>query len=162
MTEAQKLLKDFPDIYHILTNHMDEKKMRKTSERYYILSEIYKLNTHFDVDTLYKNLSDTTYRISRATIYNNLELFLECGLIVKHHFGQNLSLYEKSFGYKQHDHFICNQCQSIIEFCDPRLHQIKKSLEEILNVTVDSHSLYLYGKCSNEKCQKGIPQRKVK
>jgi Fur family ferric uptake transcriptional regulator len=34
----------------------------------------------------------------------------------------------------------------VIEFCDPRLHNIKKSIEEIFDVTIENHSLYFYGK----------------
>jgi len=50
------------------------------------------------------------YRVSRATVYNTLDLLVECDLVSKHQFGKNLAQYEKSYGYKQHDHLICTEC----------------------------------------------------
>jgi Fur family ferric uptake transcriptional regulator len=155
--DARKLAAKFPEVYKILNDFMMDKNMRKTGERYYLILKIYEQKDHFDAEKLYKVIQKEERNISLATVYNSLELFLECGLVIKHNFGQNLSLYEKSYGHKQHDHFICKKCKQITEFCDPRLYQIKKSLEEILNVKVDSHSLYLYGFCSNPKCKTVSP-----
>ena len=46
----------------------------------------------------------------------------------------------------QHDHLILSNSDEVIEFCDPRLHTIKKSIEEIFDVSIENHSLYFYGK----------------
>jgi Fur family ferric uptake transcriptional regulator len=67
--------------------------------------------------------------------------------VVKHHFGKNISLFEKAYEYKQHDHLICEDCGKVMEFCDPRIQQIRNKMGDILGFTVSSHSLNLYGHC---------------
>ena len=107
---------------------------------------------HFNVDDLYQQMRAKGQRISLATLYNCLELFLDCDLIVKHQFSQEGALYEKSYGYKQHDHLICTDCKRIVEFCDPRLHQIEQSAGNSLGFDILHHSLLLYGKCKSVDC----------
>ena len=57
-----------------------------------------------------------------------------------------MAQYEKSYGYKQHDHLICVDCGDVLEFCDPRIHQIKQTMGDLLKFDVVHHSLNLYGK----------------
>ena len=63
----------------------------------------------------------------------------------RHQFGQNQSHYEKSYFDKQHDHIIMTDTGEVIEFCDPRIQSIKKTIEEIFGIEIHNHSLYLYG-----------------
>jgi Fur family ferric uptake transcriptional regulator len=91
-------------------------------------------------------MKNKNYRVSRATVYNTLDLLLECDLVKKHQFGKNLSLYERSYGFRQHDHVICTDTNEIFEFCDPRIGAIQKLVEETFDITVTSHSLYFYGR----------------
>ncbi len=72
---------------------------------------------------------------------------VDSGLVIRHQFGKNISLYEKSHKRKQHDHVICKDCGKIMEFCDPRVQKIKESAEEVLGVKIDTHTLYFYGHC---------------
>ncbi|MFN5890615.1 MAG: transcriptional repressor, partial [Bacteroidota bacterium] len=64
--------------------------------------------------------------------------------VKKHQFGQNTSHYEQAYGYKQHDHLICNKCKKVWEFCDPRVQQISTTMGNLLKFTVSHHSLQLY------------------
>jgi Fur family ferric uptake transcriptional regulator len=94
------------------------------------------------------------YRVSRATLYNTMDLLLACNLVRKHQFGKNLAQFEKSHEFKQHDHLICTECGKVTEFCDPRLQNIKSTVGEILDFDVMHHSLNLYGVCSSCKSLK--------
>ena len=96
--------------------------------------------------------------MSRATVYNTLELLVNCDLVSKNQFSKNLAQYEKSYGYKQHDHLICVDCSKVLEFCDPRIQQIKSIMGEILHFKITHHSLNLYGKCDGacDKNKKSI------
>jgi Fur family ferric uptake transcriptional regulator len=144
----------------ILTDHLEVKQLRKTSERFAILDEVYSINGHFDIETLYVHMKNKKYQVSRATLYNTVEVLLECNLIIKHQFGKNQAMYEKAYMYRQHDHLICQDCEHVFEFCDPRLQQIQQMAGEILKFDIDRHSLTLYGKCQgiqkNGKCSHGF------
>lgn len=142
----------FEEIKNIFSAHLETKGLRKTPERFAILEEIYSRSDHFDAESLYTHILKKNYRVSRATVYNTLELLLTCDLITKHQFGKNLAQYEKSYGYKQHDHIICVDCKKVVEFCDPRIQQIQSMMGDLLNFKITHHSLNMYGICGS--CQK--------
>ena len=128
----------------ILDKHLELKGLRKTQERYAIIKEIYSFDHHFDADELYSQMIKKKYRVSRATIYNTLDLLVSLELVSRHVFKDNIAKYEKSFGFRQHDHIILDN-EEIIEFCDPRIQSIKNSLEKMFDVKIKNHSLYFFG-----------------
>ena len=129
----------------IFIDYLQRRKLRKTPERFAILKEIYSTNGHFDIDSLYNRMKDNKYRVSRATLYNTIDLLLDCGLVIKHQFGHNCAQYERSYKFRQHDHFIDIETENVMEFCDPRLLEIQRSIEEQLGVEITHHSLIFYG-----------------
>jgi len=136
----------FDELKKIFTNYLKVKNFRKTQGRYDILFEIYSMDKHFEVETLYLTLKNKNYHISRATIYNTIDLLLDCGLIVKHSFGNKAGSYEKAYGNKQHDHLINVENQKVIEFEDSRIADIAKNIAEIHDFEMTHYSFTVYGK----------------
>jgi Fur family ferric uptake transcriptional regulator len=146
----------------VFTEYLEKQNLRRTPERFAILREVYGLDDHFDIDSLYLHMRKKKSTVSRATIYNTIEHLLACDLVTRHQFGKNMALFEKSYAYKQHDHLICQDCGKVFEFCDPRVQQIQTMMGDILGFDVSHHSLNLFGKCRELLAKGDCPQLRTK
>ena len=133
-------------VENVLTDFLQKNGHRKTPERYAALKHIYGMDGHFNMDLLHDEMRDQGCKVSRATLYKTIDLFLDAGLVRKHQFGGKHAYYEKSYFNRQHDHIILTDTNEVMEFYDPRIESIKKTIEGVFNVKVNDHSLYFYGK----------------
>ena len=142
------------EVYERFRRFLKHRGLRQTSERFVVLDAIYDTNGHIDADELYVRLKQEQHSISRATVYNTLNVLLDCDLVVRHQFGGNAqSKYEPAYRYWQHDHLICLDCHHVLEFCDPRIQSIQEMVADVYRFEIKSHALNLYGHCRRPDCE---------
>ncbi len=129
--------------------------LRATPERFAILDAVLQTQGHFDAEGLYYRLISSGMKISKATVYNTLELLQSAGLVSKYRFTESSSRYEKSFGRPQHHHLICLECGDIIEFVSDRLERIQAEVCDEKKFQVQSSTLQIFGICA--RCSKARP-----
>ncbi len=144
-------------VERILDNYLEMNNHRKTPERYTILKAIYSTNGHFTLEELNEKLSsELNFPVSRATLYNTLNLFLELRLVIRHRF-QGTTKYEACYDNNSHCHQICTMCGKVTEVKSPEIIQAVDNMH-LRRFRKDGFTLYVYGVCST--CQSKITRRK--
>jgi Fur family ferric uptake transcriptional regulator len=137
----------------ILSRHLKAKgKLRSTPERFAVLDAVLQCPGHFDVESLYYRMLSNGTRISKATVYNTLELLQQCGLVSKYRFAEKTTRYEKTVGRPSHHHLICLECGEIIEFVNERLNRLQDDVCDDRGFVPQSSSLQIFGRCA--QCRK--------
>lgn len=131
-----------------------EKKHRITPERFEVLDAVMDYEGHFGADDLYVVMKNKKSGVSRATVYNTLELLVQCGLLTKRNFGDNMTHFEFTFRKQRHDHLICVDCGRIVEFTNTRLKNIPREISEELGFEYTNYSFNIFARCKNpENCK---------
>lgn len=131
-------------------NILRENDIRMTSQRYAILKNLAEGNKHPTANEIYEDLKDDFPNMSVATVYNNLNFFMEAGIVNELPFGDGSSRFDLTD--TQHYHIICNHCGKVIDFNYPGLDEVEKVVESMTHFKVDGHSFKVTGLC--EDCQK--------
>ena len=143
-------------VERILDSYLEMNNHRKTPERYAILRAVYSTNGHFTLDELGEKLSrEYKFPVSRATLYNTLNLFMELRLVIRHRF-QGSTKYEACYDNNSHCHQMCTVCGKVTEVSSPEITQAINDLH-LKRFRKDGFTLYIYGICST--CQARITRQ---
>ena len=144
-------------VERILDNYLEMNNHRKTLERYTILRAVYGIHGHFTLEDLSaKLINELNFHVSRATLYNTLNLFMALRLVIRHRF-QGTTKYEACYDNNSHCHQICTMCGKVMEVKSP---EIIAAVENMATKRFrkDGFTLYVYGMCST--CQARVTKRK--
>lgn len=129
--------------------YMRDRGLRVTSERLALFDEIYRQHGHIDAEQLLEALKESGHKISRATVYRNLDLLVDCGLVRKQRLGRNRYLYEHIHAGQSHDHLVCTQCGRVVEFVSPGITALQTRICQAHGFSPDHHQLQIQGLCND-------------
>ncbi|MGQ9689071.1 MAG: Fur family transcriptional regulator [Desulfobaccales bacterium] len=135
----------------IFRDYISERGLRRTLEREQILQEIVAVQEHFDVEELYLRLRQKGIKVSKASIYRALRLFMECGLVREVDYTHGHWHYEPIYGQSGHNHLRCLGCGEIVEFDTSSLTPLAEELSRLYGYHIISHHWEVKGYCQN--CQ---------
>lgn len=145
-------------VRQVLSDYLEMNHHRKTPERFAILDAVYTLQGHFTLEELSDYLEQKNFRVSRATLYNAMRLFLKLRLVVRHRL-QDGTKYEASYVNANHSHQICTMCGKVSEVKAPEIVRVIDNTK-LRRFRKDGFALYIYGICST--CQAKITRKKSK
>jgi len=124
-----------------------EKRMRLTNQRQVILEELRKVTTHPTAGELYDMVRQRLPRIGLGTVYRNLELLSECGIIKKLETGGEQKRFDGNTG--PHYHIRCNNCGRVDDIHIPRFEDLDAQASECCNYTILGHHIEFSGICAD-------------
>lgn len=143
----------------VLAEYLQEKGLRSTTERFALLEAIYMKGCLFTPEDLQAEMSERqNLRVSRATVYNNLRLFVSAGLVQKVLLNGK-TCYDRSWHNNCCIRLVCTQCSCVTECQDPKIDSQVREIR-MRRFTMAGYSLYVYGVCS--RCAASMRRRKKK
>jgi Fur family transcriptional regulator, ferric uptake regulator len=152
MTDAR--IPDLARFRALLTTHMAKKGLRSTDQRRLIVETFFKSPNHVSIEELLAQVRAQDPRVGYATVYRTLKLLTECGVAHERRFGDGLARYELADEASHHDHLICLDCGTIVEFEEPRIERLQEAVAAAQGFELRSHKHELYGICGN--CQRKL------
>ena len=125
------------------------KVQRNTSQRRLLLDLLNQSEGHLDADELFRLAKEREPRISLSTVYRNLSLFKELGLIQQRHLADEHHHYEVK-GKREHYHLVCLNCGKVVEFQSPLAKRMKEDISKRTGFEILDGDIRLNGYC--ERC----------
>lgn len=145
------MIKEITEQKERLKTFMKQKGFKSTRQRDIIASEFFKCEDHITAEGLYKIINKRHKEIGSTTVYRTLKLLAVSGLATSRVFADQLTRYEPVSEDEHHDHLICLDCGSIIEFEDPKLERLQERIASDFGFSIVDHKVEFYGYCRNCK-----------
>jgi Fur family ferric uptake transcriptional regulator len=137
---------------------LKERRQRVTAERLALLDEVFRQHGHIDAEQLLAAVRQRGLKISRATVYRNLDLLVESGLVRKQRLGRRRFLYEHIHGGQRHDHLVCTACGRVVEFVSPGIAAMQAEICRAHGFLPAAHSLQINGMCKSCAAETARPE----
>jgi Fur family ferric uptake transcriptional regulator len=125
-----------------------DRGQRVTGERLALFDEIFSHHDHIDAEALLEAMKARGLKISRATVYRNLDLLVESGLARKQRLIGRGYLYEHMHAGQQHDHLVCTGCGRVVEFVSPGIVALQAEICRAHGFVPTRHTLQIAGLCN--------------
>lgn len=129
-----------------LVRYLRGRGLRLTGERLRLLQAIYDHHGHIDANALHRAMTSEGAKISRASVYRNLDLLAESGLVRKHRIGRRY-VYEHVHAGLDHDHLVCMDCGRIVEFVSPGITALQGEICRAHGFSPRPHHLQILARC---------------
>lgn len=135
---------------------------RVTQQRRQIVEKVSARHEHFDADQLAAEMAqiDGRRKVSRPTVYRTLAELVQAGVLRKMTLGGR-AVYEHDYGYPQHDHLHCTECDKLIEFQTDELPAIRDAVAREHQFRVTGHRLIITGICNECRLAKQRMKRRL-
>jgi Fur family ferric uptake transcriptional regulator len=156
----QKRIDDQPSISQenireaegILHRHLKKVGLKHTEQRDTILRSFLDTREHLSTDELYQLVKKKDAKIGFTTVYRTLKLLAECGLASEVAFHDGIARYEHQYNRRSHNHMVCTECGSSVEFFSPEVGELEQSIGRKYRYLTTRHTFQIYGIC--EECRK--------
>jgi Fur family ferric uptake transcriptional regulator len=138
----------------VFIDYLQNKNLKLTPHRELILDNFIGNEGHRSVDDIYHVVRGIDPRIGYTTVYRTMKLLLDCGLAREIDLADGITRYEHLYNHQHHDHMICMNCGSSIEFYNEEIEKIQDAASEQMGFKVMDHRLQIYGLCRDCKTQK--------
>ncbi|MDR0743632.1 MAG: transcriptional repressor [Tannerella sp.] len=132
------------------SEYLRSRKLRHTAERDAIFTKICRTKNLFTPDIIWKQLEDDNFHVSRASIYNTIELLLDAKIVVRHQFTSTIIQYGLKCIAEHHHYTICTSCGTVGIIKNDKIKHYFSG-HKIAKFTSEYYTLYFYGTCS--KCK---------
>lgn len=120
-----------------------------TPQRYAILQYLMESPDHPTADEIYRALSPQYPSLSVATVYNNLKVFIDAGLVRELTYGDDSSRFDADLS--DHYHAICTKCGTMVDFEHPPIKDVEEAAALSTGFSVFGHRMEVYGLCQTCK-----------
>jgi len=148
---AGKRKDKFSQEREIFLAHIQKLGLRRTSQRDLIMEIFLKTEDHLTIEDLHWLVHKEDTAVGHTTVYRTLKLLTEAGLAREVRFGDNKTYYEHHFNHEHHDHMICTDCGTVIEFFSADIESMQDEMATRFGFRPTHHSLRMWGLCSD--CQ---------
>ncbi|MDX2226079.1 MAG: transcriptional repressor [Verrucomicrobiae bacterium] len=143
-----------------LTQFIEAKGLRMTSQREAILGAAFNTTEHFTAEQLLDMARKLDASVSRATVYRTLPILVESGMLKEMDFGGDSKYYDPNYAeHPSHNHIVCTDCKRIFEFSSKKIEKLENAVAEEFGFELSNQILQLRGSCQELK-ERGVCHKK--
>lgn len=136
--------------FKVLSDYLSAHGLKHSRQREIILEHFLETSGHMTVDDLYRVIHRKHPGIGRTTIYRALKVFVDAQLADAIELKDGLTRFEHKYRHAHHDHMICIECGTILEFLSPEIERLQTEIADAYGFSIESHRHQIFGRC--QKC----------